>query len=74
MRAIELVSRLVTQEKILDFDSSEDAADVVLTVALDRTGGMQSFTGFLKGFGLQQGACGTTMCWDTVDMICVGLT
>jgi len=72
MRAIELVSRLVTREKILDFDSSEDAADVVLTVALDRTGGMQSFTGFLKGFGLQQGACGTTMCWDTVDMICVG--
>jgi len=72
MRAMELVSRLVTREKILDFGNSEDAADVLLTVALDRTGGLQSFTGFLKGFGLQRGACGTTMCWDTVDMICVG--
>jgi len=72
MRVMELVSRLVTREKILDFGNSEDAADVLLTVALDRTGGLQSFTGFLKGFGLQRGACGTTMCWDTVDMICVG--
>jgi adenine deaminase len=71
-RAMELVNRLVTKEKIIDFENPEDAADVLLIVALDRTGGAQSFTGFLKGFGLRQGACGTTMCWDTVDMICVG--
>jgi adenine deaminase len=72
VRAMELINRLVTREKIIDFDNPEDAADVLLIVALDRTGGAQSFTGFLKGFGLQRGACGTTMCWDTVDMLCVG--
>lgn len=72
MRAMELVSRLVTRERILDFQNPEDAADVLFAVALDRTGGEESFTGFLKGFGLHRGACGTTMCWDTVDMVCVG--
>jgi len=72
LRAMELVTRLVTREKILDFENPEEATDVLLTVALDRTGGRQSFTGFLKGFGLQRGACGTTMCWDAVDMVCAG--
>src|SRR4030042_3829930 len=28
--------------------------------------------GLLKGFGLERGAYGSTMCWDTVDMIIVG--
>jgi adenine deaminase len=35
-------------------------------------GSGKAFLGFLKGFGLQKGACGSTMCWDTVDMIVVG--
>jgi len=30
------------------------------------------FTGFLKGYGLQRGACGSTLCWDTIDMIVLG--
>jgi len=72
LRVMELVTRLVTREKMIDFDDPDEAADVLFTVALERTGGGQSFTGFLKGFGLQRGACGTTMCWDTVDMICTG--
>jgi adenine deaminase len=40
--------------------------------ALDRMGGEKAFMGFLKGFGLQKGAYGSTMCWDTMDMIVVG--
>ena len=28
--------------------------------------------GLLKGLGLQKGAYGSTMCWDTIDMIVVG--
>ncbi len=72
LRAMELVTRLVTREKIVNFDHPEEAADVLLAVALNRTGGSESFTGFLQGFGLQRGACGTTMCWDTVDLVCVG--
>ncbi len=71
-RAMELVNRLVTREKTIDFENPEEADGVLYCVALDRTGGRQSFTGFLQGFGLKQGACGTTSCWDTVDMICVG--
>jgi len=72
-RAMELVNRLVTREKVIDFENPEEAADVLYCVALDRTGGKQSFTGFLQGFGLKQGACGTTSSWDTVDMICAGV-
>lgn len=73
-RAMELVTRLVTREKIVDFDRPEEAADVLLAVALNRSGigESRSFTGFLQGYGLQRGACGTTMCWDTVDLVCVG--
>lgn len=71
-RAMELVNRLVTREKMIDFENPEEAADVLYCVALDRTGGKQSFTGFLQGLGLKQGACGTTSSWDTVDMICAG--
>ncbi|OPY80462.1 MAG: Adenine deaminase [Syntrophus sp. PtaU1.Bin005] len=71
-RAMELVNRLVTREKIIDFDNPEDAADVLYAAALNRTGGGKSFTGFLKGFGLKMGACGTTTSWDTVDMLCAG--
>ena len=69
---MELVNRLVTREKIIDFNNPEDAADVLYAIALNRTGGGKSFTGFLKGFGLKQGACGTTTSWDTVDMLCAG--
>jgi adenine deaminase len=72
VRAMELINRLVTREKMIDFGNPEDAADVLFAVALERTEGQQSFTGFLKGFGLRQGACGTTSCWDSIDLVCVG--
>jgi len=73
VRVMELVTRLVTTERIVDLDDPEEASDLLPALALDRTGGEEAFLGFLKGFGLAKGACGTTMCWDTVDMMVVGL-
>ncbi len=71
-RAIELVNRLVTQERILDLDNREESSDVIMALALDRIDKGEGFLGLLKGYGLQTGACGTTMSWDSGDMIVVG--
>jgi len=71
-RAMELVSRLVTKESIIDLENPEENKDVIMILALDRCQSGRSFDGFLKGFGLRRGAYGTTMSWDTPDMIVVG--
>jgi adenine deaminase len=72
VRAMELVTNLVTKESIVDLESPEESKDVLMLLALDRVGSQGSFMGFLKGFGLQRGAYGTTMSWDTVDMLVAG--
>lgn len=69
---MELVSRLVTKENITALEDPEALKDIILVLALDRLGGKESFMGFLKGFGLQRGACGSTMVWDTPDMLVAG--
>ena len=71
-RVIEFVTRLVTKEKIIDLSAPEEIQDVIMVMAIDRLGSGKAFTGFLKGFGLQRGSYGTTMAWDTPDMIVVG--
>ena len=71
-RAMELVSRLVTKESIIDLEKPEESKDVIMILALDRLGSGKAFMGFLKGFGLERGAYGTTMSWDSPDMIVVG--
>lgn len=71
-RGIELVTGLVTKERIIDLEDPEESKDVLMLLALNRVEGKGSFMGFLKGFGLQRGAYGTTMSWDTVDMFVVG--
>jgi adenine deaminase len=43
-----------------------------MLLAIDRVGTGGAFMGLLKGFGLKKGAFGSTMCWDTIDMIVVG--
>ena len=43
-----------------------------MILALDRLGKGGSFLGFLKGFGLNKGALGSTLSWDTGDMVVVG--
>ena len=72
IRAMELVTRLVTKEKIIDLEDPEESKDVIMILALDRLGSGKSFMGFLKGFGLKRGAYGTTMTWDTLDMFVAG--
>nr|MBP7323164.1 adenine deaminase [Deltaproteobacteria bacterium] len=72
VRAIDLITRLVTKETIIDLDNSEESQDVLFVLALERRGGNASFMGYLKGFGLRKGAYGSTMCWDSSDMIVVG--
>jgi adenine deaminase len=72
VRAIEYVTRLVTKEKIVDLDDPGEARSLVMLLAADRIGGRGSFMGLLKGLGLQRGAYGSTMTWDTVDMVVAG--
>ena len=72
VRVMELVTGLVTKERIIDLEDPEESKDVIMLLALDRVGRQGSFMGFLKGFGLQRGAYGTTMSWDTIDMFVVG--
>ena len=72
VRVMELVSRLVTKESIIDLDDPGASKDVIPILALDRLGGKGLFMGLLKGFGLQRGALGSTMCWDTIDLIVAG--
>jgi len=72
VRVMELVSRLVTRENVMDLEDQETLKDLIPILAMDRLGGKASFMGFLKGFGLQRGACGSTMTWDTTDMLVAG--
>ena len=62
VRVMELVTRLVTQEKLIDLDIPAESKDIILVLAVDRLGRREAFTGFLRGFGLQKGAYGSTMC------------
>jgi len=72
VRVIELVTRLVTKEKIIDLEGPEESQDLIMILVLDRSGSGKAFMGLLEGFGLQRGAYGSTMCWDVTDMIIVG--
>ena len=72
VRVMELVTRLVTRERVIDLEDPDESKDVLMVLAQDRVGAGRTFLGLLKGFGLQRGAYGSTMCWDTTDMIVVG--
>ena len=73
VRVIELVSRLVTKERIVDLRDPEQRRDVLMVLASERLGRNKAFMGLLKGLGLQRGAYASTMTWDTVDMLVVGV-
>ncbi len=72
VRVMELVSRLVTKENIIALEDPDASKDVIPILALNRLGGNESFIGLLEGWGLQRGACGSTMTWDTPDMLVAG--
>ncbi len=71
-RVIELVAQLVTKESIIDLQDPEVVKELNWVVAVDRFESGRAFTGLLKGFGLKQGAIGSTMCWDTGDLLAAG--
>jgi len=72
VRAMELVNRLVTKESIVDLENDEEMKDVISILTKDRLRNGEGFIGFLKGFGLERGAYGTTMNWDSPALIVVG--
>jgi adenine deaminase len=72
IRAMELVTRLVTKEKMINLEDPEESKDVIMILALDRLGSGKAFIGLLKNFGLQRGAYGATMSRDMTDLIVVG--
>jgi adenine deaminase len=71
-RVIELVTRLVTKESVIDLEDPREKGNVVMALAIDRLGRDRSFLGLLKGLGLKRGAYGSTMTWDTGDLLVVG--
>jgi len=76
IRVINQVTGLVTKEfladlPILDGEIKADPAQDILKAALLSSGG-RIFTGFIKGFGLSQGAIATSAPWDACAIVSVG--
>ncbi len=72
VRVMDLISDLVTQETIVDLDDPTVSKGLNIILAMDRLGSGRIFAGFIRGFGLQSGAMGTTLSWDSPDLIVVG--
>jgi adenine deaminase len=79
IRLMEMVTDLVTREISLSLPvtagliRTDPDQDLLKISAVDRTavpGNM--FTGFIKGFGLKQGAIASSQAWDTSDIVVVG--
>ncbi len=79
VRVIDMVTDLVTKEVHLEAPTAEGeiaadpAADLLKAAAVDRRFSPgKTFTGLIRGFGLQQGAFAASSAWDTADIIAVG--
>ncbi len=79
VRVIELITDLVTKEKIISFNPVDGKIvqdiehDILKVAAIDRNlNPGEHFTGFLKGFGMKSGAFAATGAWDTADIIAIG--
>jgi len=79
VRAIEMVTDLVTAERHLDLPVSDGelradpAGGLCKITAVDRNHNPgQCFTGLIKGFGLAGGAVACSAAWDTSDIVVVG--
>ncbi len=72
IRAMELATRLVTKESIIDLEKPGESKDTMMILALERREGEKGFMGLLKNFGLERGAYGTTMTRGMTDLIAVG--
>jgi adenine deaminase len=79
VRIIDQVSNILTRESILELPASGDqiicdiTQDVIKVTAVEylHTGG-QSFTGFIRGLGLNRGAIATSSCWDSCNIAVAG--
>ncbi len=76
VRVVEMVTHLVTREGEAELPVREGClvpeGDVALVAAMDRDGAGPPFVGFVRGFGLQRGACATSMAWDSPLVLAVG--
>lgn len=79
IRVIEMVTDLVTAEKILPVPVQQEEVrlpvdqDLLKVAALDRTHcSNHLFAGLIQGFGLKSGAFASSAAWDTSDIIVVG--
>ena len=79
VRAIEMVTDLVTKESHIDLsvENGELIADadqdLLKIAAIDRArNDGRMFVGIIKGFGLRQGALACSTSWDSADVIVVG--
>ena len=79
VRAIEMVTDLVTREVSLDLPVSNGEIkldvgnDLIKVAAIDRTKSPgKIFTGLIKGFGMHTGAMASSAAWDTTCIIVVG--
>lgn len=79
VRVIEMVTDLVTKERVLEVPVLDGQVrcdpdrDLIKVAAVDRkyTPG-QTFTGLIQGFGMRAGAIGSSVAWDTSNLIVIG--
>ena len=79
VRVIDQITDLVTREALIDLPVSSgqvlpDASkDIIKVAAIERTYRPgKTFVGFIRGFGLKQGAVATSTAWDCSDIIVAG--
>ena len=69
VRTFEDEARLAVRAGTVEPDP---AGDVALAAALDRRGSGRRAVGFVRGFGLREGALASTVSFDTADLVAVG--
>lgn len=81
VRIMELITELVTKEAVWTMPvvegqvRSDPAQDIVKVAAIDRRYSPgKTAVGFIRGFGLREGAFATSAAWDTTDIVVVGAT
>ncbi|MDR5710235.1 MAG: adenine deaminase C-terminal domain-containing protein [Armatimonadota bacterium] len=79
VRAIRMVTHLVTQEAVVELPVDGEAvrippdADVAFVAAVDRVSEPgRAFVGFVQGLGMRAGGHATTMAWDAHCLVAVG--
>jgi adenine deaminase len=79
VRVIGIAGRIVTQEFVLPLPVergavvAEPRSDVLKAVVLDRRGAGQRTVGFVKGFGLRDGAAASSLSYDVSNLVAVGV-